>query len=316
MDPQIWGSNRANRRDTSWLQVLGKLKPGVTQHQADTELNILMQRIVDRYPEVHQGSNIISSDPLWRSPFGANVYLYGTLPILLALAAVLLLLACANVANLLLVRSVARRREMAIRLSMGASRWRVMRQLLVENLVVALAGGALALVITMWTAQTLVSFLPVVTLPLSINGQVNGVVFLVTMLVSVLTAVIAGVIPALRATSLSPVTVLKDEALSTSGGLSKSRLSSTLVIAQVALSLLLLTCAGLFVRSLQNAQKLIPDSIPIMFFWLPLILIRWAIPMPRAPSLTGNWLRDQAVARRSIGNPGGFFAAQLHHPFR
>ncbi len=266
MDPQIWGSNRANRRDTSWLQVLGKLKPGVTQHQADTELNLLMQRIVDRYPEVHQGSNLISSDPLWRSPFGANVYLYGTLPILLALAAVLLLLACANVANLLLVRSVARRREMAIRMSMGASRWRVVRQLLVENLVIALAGGALALAITMWTAQTLASFLPAITLPLSINGHVNGAVFLVTMLISVLTAVIAGVIPALRATSLSPVTVLKDEALSTSGGMHKSRLSGSLVVAQVALSLLLLTCAGLFVRSLQNAQKADPGFDPSHVF--------------------------------------------------
>jgi len=119
MDTQIWGSNRVNYRDASWLQMLGKLKPGVTQHEADAELNLLMQRIVDRYPEAHQGSNTISSDPLWRSPFGANVYLYGTLPILMALAAVLLLLACANVANLLLVRSVARRREMAIRLSMN-----------------------------------------------------------------------------------------------------------------------------------------------------------------------------------------------------
>ncbi|MFY9852463.1 MAG: ABC transporter permease [Terracidiphilus sp.] len=262
MDPQIWGSNRPNRRDTSWLQVLGKLKPGVTQHQADAELNLLMQRIADRYPEEHQGSNIISSDPLWRSPFGANVYLYGTLPILMALAAVLLLLACANVANLLLVRSVARRREMAIRLSMGATRWRVMRQLLVENLVIALAGGGAALALTIWTAKSLAAFLPPVTLPLSVNGHVNGLVFVATILVSILTAAVSGIVPALRASGLSPVSVLKDEALSTSGGLSKSRLSSTLVIAQVALSLLLLTCAGLFVRSLVNAQKSDPGFDP------------------------------------------------------
>jgi predicted permease len=253
MDSQIWGSNRPNYRDVSWLQILGKLKPGVTQRQADTELNLLMQRIVERYPEAHQGSNTISSDPLWRSPFGANVYLYGTLPILLALAAVLLLLACANVANLLLVRSVARRREMAIRLSMGATRWRVMRQLLTENLVIALAGGGAALVLTIWTAKSLAAFLPPVTLPLSVNGQVNGVVFLATILVSIATGAVSGIVPALRASGLSPVSVLKDEALSTSGGLSKSRLSSTLVIAQVALSLLLLTCAGLFVRSLLKA---------------------------------------------------------------
>jgi len=266
MDSQIWGSNRIDDRGLSWLNVLGVLRPGVDHRQAENELNLQMQRIADRYPTDHQGANRLSTDPLWRSPFGANVYLSGTLSILMALAAVLLLLACANVANLLLVRSVARRRELAIRMSMGASRWRVVRQLLVENLLVALAGGALALAITMWTAQTLASFLPAVTLPLSINGRVDGTVFLVTMLVSALTAVIAGVVPALRATSLSPVTVLKDEALSTSGGMHKSRISGGLVIAQVALSLLLLACAGLFVRSLQNAQKADPGFDPSHVF--------------------------------------------------
>ena len=119
MDSQVWGGDRIQYRDVLWLNVLGKLKPGVDHHQAESELNILMQHIAEQFPESHQGPNMISSDPLWRSPFGVNVYLSGTLPILLALALVLLLLACANVANLLLVRSVARRREVAIRLSMG-----------------------------------------------------------------------------------------------------------------------------------------------------------------------------------------------------
>jgi predicted permease len=262
MDKQIWGGNRMEDRGSSWLQALAVLKPGVDEHHAVSELNVLMQRIADRFPESHRASNLISTDPLWRSPFGANVYLSGTLPILMALAAVLLLLACANVANLLLVRTVARRREIAIRLSMGASRWRVMRQLLMENLVVALIGGGLALLLTVWTSQTLSAFLPPVTLPISINGHVNGAVLLAAILVSILTALASGVLPALRATSLSPGAVLRDEALSTSGGLQKSRLSGTLVVAQVSLSLLLLTCAGLFVRSLLNAQKLGPGFDP------------------------------------------------------
>ena len=255
MDKQIWNSDRPNERETLWLNVLGKLTPGVDHTQAENELNLLMQRLVARFPDQHRGPNMISSDPLWRSPFGANVYMYGTLPMLLALAAALLLLACANVANLLLVSSVGRRREMAIRLSMGASRWRVMRQMLVENLLVALAGGAVALMLTLWTAGTMSAFLPPTTLPLTLNGHVDSSVFLATLLVSVFTAVVAGALPAVRASQLSPVSVLKDEALSTSGGLSKSRLTSSLVIAQIALSLLLLTCAGLFVRSLQNAQR-------------------------------------------------------------
>ena len=262
MDSLVWGSNRINQRDTQWLNVLGRLKPGVNASQAAGELNVLMQHIVERFPVEHQGPNQISTDPLWRSPFGANVYFYGTLPILLALAAVLLMLACANVANLLLVRSVARRREFAIRLSMGANRWRVVRQLLVENLLIALAGGVAAIVITLWSANTLSYFLPSTTLPLALNGRVDGPVLLAAFLVSVLTAAISGVIPALRCSSLSPVAVLKDESLSTSGGISKSRLTGGLVVAQIALSLLLLACAGLFVRSLQNAQKTNPGFDP------------------------------------------------------
>ncbi len=262
LDRQVWGSTRIDDRGAAWLNVLGVLQPGVNSHQLENELNLQMQRIVDRYPADHQGANRLSTDPLWRSPFGANVYLSGTLPILLSLAAVLLLLACANVANLLLVRSVARRREYAIRLSMGASRWRLVRQMMIENLLIALAGGAAALVCTLWTAKTLAAFLPPTTLPLAINGHVDRTVLLATMLVSVLTAVISGAVPALRASSLSPVTVLKDETLNTSGGLHKSRLSGSLVVAQVALSLLLLACAGLFVRSLEKAQQADPGFDP------------------------------------------------------
>ena len=257
MMQQVWGWNwkPTENRGVSWLNVLGVLRPGVNRREADNELNLLMQRIVEHYPDSHRGANAMSTDPLWRSPFGANVYLAGTFPILLALAAVLLLLACANVANLLLVRSVSRRREFAIRLSMGASRWRLVRQLMVENLIVALAGGGLALLGTFWTARTLGDFMPATTVPISLKGGVDSRVVLATILVSVLTAVVSGVVPALRSSALSPMTVLKDEALSTSGGLGKSRLAAGLVVAQVALSLVLLTCAGLFVRSLNNAQK-------------------------------------------------------------
>ena len=258
MDDQIWGADRIDRRGTSWLNVLGVMRPGVDHRQADNELNLLMQRIVSQYPEPHQGANQISSDPLWRSPFGANVYLSGTLPILLALAAVLLLLACANVANLLLVRSVTRRREFAIRLSMGATRWTLVRQLMLENAIIALAGCAVALAGTLWTARTLGGFMPGRTLPLAINGSVDGRVMLATILVSLFTALISGALPALRTSRLSPSTILKDEALNTSGGLHKSRLTSGLVVGQIALSLLLLACAGLFVRSLNKAQEADP----------------------------------------------------------
>ncbi len=259
---QVWGWDPAADRGIAVLNILGVLRPGVDRHQAENELNLLMGHLVAQYPTVHQGENQISTDPLWRSPFGANVFLAGTLPILLALAALLLLLACANVANLLLVRSVARRREFAIRLSMGASRWRLVRQLMAENLIVALSGGGLALLGTIWTARAISAFLPSGTLPLSINGRVDGRVLLAAILVSILTAVVSGVAPALRASAISPMSILKDEALNTAGGLHKSRLTSGLVVVQIALSLLLLTCAGLFFRSLDKAQRADPGFDP------------------------------------------------------
>ena len=258
MMQQVWGWSPLDKRGSACLNVIGVLRPGVDQRQADNELNVLMQRLVAQYPEGdHQGANQISTDPLWRSPFGVNVYMAGTLPILLALAVVLLLLACANVANLLLVRSVERRREFAIRVSMGAGRWALVRQLMIENVVIALAGGAVALSSTVWTSGLLNFFHPT-NLPLAMKGSVDRRVLLATIVVSVLTAVVSGAAPALRASKLSPAAVLKDEALSSSGGLHKSRLTSGLVIAQIAMSLLMLTCAGLFVRSLQKAQEADP----------------------------------------------------------
>lgn len=259
---QVWGWPTVDDRSASWLNTLATLRPGVDQRQVDNELNVLMQRIVAQYPSSHQGNNALSTDPLWRSPFGANVYLSGTLPILLALAALLLVLACANVANLLLVRAISRRREFAIRLSVGSGRVRLVRQLLIESLLLAFAGGAAALLLTFWTARTMSAFLPPTTLPLTLSGSVDGTVLTVTILLSLFTALLAGVIPALRSSRLSPITVLKDEALTTSSGLGRSRIAAALVVTQIALSTVLLTSAGLFVRSLEQAQQGDPGFDP------------------------------------------------------
>jgi predicted permease len=261
--PLVYCWNDLRERDDHWLNVLGRLKPGVNRGQAEKELDLQMQRIVEQFPDSHRGPNQITLDPLWRSPFGANVYMYKTLPMLLALAAVLLLLACANVANLLLVRSVARRREVALRMSLGAGRWRLVRQLLVESLLLALLGGVVAMLLTNWTAGTFAAFFPPTpNLPLAINGHVDRGVTAVTIFISILTALVFGILPALRASSLAPVSVLKEEVGSMSGGIHKSRLSRALVVAQISLSLLLLICAGLFARSLQNAQRSDPGFDP------------------------------------------------------
>ena len=236
-----------------WL-AFGRLKPGVSLQQAQAEMTLRLKPEVKNYPEEHKGHDTVTVYPLWRNPFGLNYFLATLLPMLMTIAGLVLLLACANVANLMLVRSVGRRREIAIRMSLGASRWRLVRQLLVESLMLALAGGAVALLITSWTAGSLMKFLPATDFPLSLIVRADRTVLLATLMISVLTGMIFGILPALRASGVAPVAVLKEDTGSASGSLKKARLASVLVVAQISLSLLLLICAGLFIRSFLRAQ--------------------------------------------------------------
>jgi predicted permease len=263
MDPVVSaGWRRLYMRETSWLNVYGRLKPGVARRQAQEEMNVLMQQIVRQYPESHQGPNDIMLDPLWRSPFGLNSVASTLLPMLQVLAGALLLLACANVANLLLVRGVGRRREIAIRLSIGAGRGRLVRQFLVEGLLLALAGGSCAMLLTVWTAGAFADFIPPTSIPISIDIRADHIVLLVTLVISVLTSVVFGILPALRSSRIAPGTVLKEEAGTVTGGLHKSFLARGLVVAQISLSLLLLICAGLLIRSFRAAERFDPGFDP------------------------------------------------------
>lgn len=299
MDREVWGSNRPDDRGTFWLNVLGRLRPGIPRDQAQAELNTVMAEIAERYPEAHRDSpNQISLDPLWRSPFGVNGYLYKIFPMLLGLAGVLLLLACANVANLLLVRSVGRRRETAIRLAMGASRGQLIRQFLIESLLLSLLGGAVAILNTFWTSRSLAAFFPPSTLPLRHDEHLDLRVLLATALLSILTAVIFGTVPAIRSASLPLQAVLKEEAGSISVAVHKSRLSSSLVVAQIALSLLLLVCAGLFTRSLQKAEQSDPGFDPNH-----VLLASYELSPAGYTRTTGEAFNRQLLAKLS-GLPG------------
>ena len=252
LDPLGTGGWRMTHRDGAWLNVLGKLRPGVSREQANQDLETIMRRIVAAYPDDHLGTNTITVDPMWRSPFGANGYMAITLPILLAIAGVVLLLTCANVATLTLVRFVARRREMAIRQSLGAGRARLMRQMILEGVVLSLCAGAAASLLTLWTAKTFMLFVPPSATPVAVNGKVDPGVFIAIVALAVLASGLCGAFPAWRSSRVPAVEALKDESANLSGGKHNRRLLSGLVVAQVALSLALLVSSALFLRTLRN----------------------------------------------------------------
>jgi len=259
MAPQlVAGGDRLISRGPTWLQALGRLRPGVRREQAQAELTTLFQEIARQYPDSHKGKNQLTVYPLWRAPNGANAFFSQLLPILLGLAGVVLLLTCFNLANLVLVRSASRQKELAIRLSLGASRQRLVRQLLIESLVLSLAGGVLALLATVWTSNSFMKLAPISNLPVWLSVNVDRRVLLATLIIAVATAVLFGALPALRASATNPISILKDESGSVAGGVHKARLSAGLAMAQIALCLLLLVSAGLFIRSFRAAHQFNP----------------------------------------------------------
>ncbi len=254
MQAQIEPHNILHDRGDGSLEVMALLRRGVTRQQAEQELNLEMKQLKAAWPDYHPGPNVVSTFPLWRAPNSANGHLYLVFPVLMAIAGVVLLLACVNVANLSLVRAVARRREMAVRLSLGANRMRIMRQLLVESLLIALAAGVVALLVTTWTSHSFADFLPAGDLPIALDMSVDGRVMVVTFAFAMFSGIAFGLLPALRSSRIAPGAVLKEEAGTTSGGRHKARLTSALVTLQIALSFLLLVCGGLLMRSFRNAQ--------------------------------------------------------------
>jgi predicted permease len=235
-----------------WLNAIGRLRPGVSRAQAARDLDTVMHHIVAAFPDDHLGDNRITLDPMWRSPFGANGNIAATLPILLAFAAVVLLLTCANVATLTLVRFVARRRELAIRQSLGANRMQLVRQMVLEGVMLSIVAGAVALALTSWTAKTFSWFFSANSNPLILNGSMDYKVVIGIAVSSLLAGMLCGALPAWRSSHAPAAEVLKAESASISGGSRNRKLLSGLVVAQIALSLPLLLCSALFLRSLRN----------------------------------------------------------------
>ena len=243
---------RMTHRDIVWLIVIGRLRPGVSRGLAAQDLDTQMRQIVAAYPDQHLGDNQITLDPMWRSPFGANGYMAATLPILLAFAALVLLLTCANVATLTLVRFVSRRRELAIRQSLGANRMQLVWQMVLEGAVLSIVAGTMALALTMWTSKTFAWFFPANSTPLALNGYMDYKVVIGIAVSSLVAGMLCSALPAWRSSHAPAIEVLKAESASVSGGSRNRKLLSGLVVAQIALSLPLLICSGLFLRTLRN----------------------------------------------------------------
>ena len=260
MTPGYLRTNVTNRR-ARWVNVFGRLKPGVTAEQAQARLQPYFRSIIEmevKEPPFAQASaytksqflrgqlDVLSGSQGWS---GMRRGLTRPLWVLMALVAGVLLIACANVANLLVARAAARQREIAIRLAIGASRGRVVQQLLVESLLIALAGGAAGLGLAMGAIAPLLTLLVPAEQQVAISASLDLRLFAFAFGVTVATGVLFGLVPALQATRPRLATTLKEGSASVTGGL---RLRKALVVAQVALSLLLLIGAGLFIRSMNK----------------------------------------------------------------
>jgi predicted permease len=257
MQKEMMGGDRMNQRGNGWFQSIVRLKPGVSQAQAQAEASSIMAQLEQEYRDFNDGRRLRIVQP-WEAPFGAVTVLAPLLTVLSILVALVLVIACANVANLLLSKAVSRRREVAVRLSLGASRARLVRQLLTESFTLAMIAGIAGVVMAYWTMDVIMAFVPPVDMPIDLGLRMDGTTLLFALSVSLVTGLVFGLAPALQSSSGETMNALKEEGRSGSGGRTTGRLRSALVVAQVAVCLVLLVGATLFLRSFIAAQSLSP----------------------------------------------------------
>jgi len=245
-------------RNLRFLMIFGRLKPGVTVGQADAEMENVTARIAAQFPQTNAGwgSHVMSGrDVLW-GPQGKIA-----LTLLMAVVLAVLLIACANVANLQFARAASRQKEIAVRLALGATRFRLVRQLLAENLLLSVLGGALGLLLAVW-GLSLVNARYSGALPLLNTAVIDDRVLGYTMLLALLLALIFGLAPALHASRPNLHDALKEGGRGGAGGLRSSRTRNALVVAEISLALMLLVVAGLMIRTIVAYQRVEPGFDP------------------------------------------------------
>jgi predicted permease len=260
MAPQVEpGSGWLDSRDSDNMFVVGRLKPGVTSAQAESSLRVITLQLAKEYPHENEGRGVRLLTPgLFIPDIRNSVVSFSS--VLMGVVAMVLLLACVNLANLLLARATERRKELAIRLAVGASRARIVRQLVTESVLLSLAGGLGGLLLAAWINSLVASIKLPTDIALIFDLHLDWRVLGFALAVSLATGVFFSLLPALQSSNPDLVPALKDEA--SLSGFRRSRLRNTLVVVQVAVSLVLLVCAGLVIRSLQMAQKVRPGFTP------------------------------------------------------
>jgi predicted permease len=253
------GSTWLDRRDSDNLFMIGRMKPGVTRARAKAGLDAITLQLAREYPAENEGRGITLSPPGLFIPSirDASITFAGVLMVIVGLV---LLLACANLANLQLARATGRRKEIAIRLAVGASRARLVRQLLTEGVLLSLAGGVIGLLLAAWINNLVGGIKLPMDVALVFDLKLDWRVMLFALGLSILTGVAFSLLPALQSSNPELVPSLKDEV--SMSGFRRSRLRNALVVTQVSLSLVLLVCAGLIVRSLKAAQQMRPGFDP------------------------------------------------------
>ena len=252
------GGYKLEDRSARWIEAYARLKPGVSVAQARQEFAAISQRLETEYPLTNRG-RAIQLWPLWQTPFNNARTLLPTLEIMVVVVVFVLLIACANVGNLLLVRSFARRHEMSVRLAIGAGPARLWKQLLTEGLVLSAFGAAGGLLVAYWCRHLLPLLFPARGgVHMYLPGELDGRVLALSAAVCLLTTILLGVVPAMQTGKIDLASALKMEASGVVGGRGRAWIRSGLVLAQVSLSFILLVSAGLLMQSLLKIRNTSP----------------------------------------------------------
>jgi predicted permease len=249
------GSDMLSNRGAFWLGVRGRLKEGVSEEQARASLSVLAGQLQAEFPDVEGGQGA-TLRPIGHVPGEVRSAVVGFMATLAVIVGLVLLVACANVAGMQLARAAGRRREVAIRTALGATRGRIIRQLLTESVLLFLCGGTLGVLLAVWMNDLVMAFRPAGTLKIEFNLDMDWRVLSYTLAVSFVTGVVFGLVPALTASKTDIVPALKDSV--PTGTRHSSRLRGAFVVGQIAISMVLLVAAALCVRSLGNASRIDP----------------------------------------------------------